>query len=107
MIVALQAVKEIGNRLVIATFLVQGKDEKGEIKKPPVKKIFSPKPKKGEKKGKEQRRTRSLSIIENNRRQRNLPQGRTRKGKLRRLRGRRTGNRRKRRRNHNWKWYDV
>ncbi|XP_031771634.1 golgin subfamily A member 6-like protein 22 [Apis florea] len=41
-----QAVKEIGNRLVIATFLVQGKDEKGEIKKPPVKKIFSPKPKK-------------------------------------------------------------
>ncbi|XP_043794813.1 cilia- and flagella-associated protein 251-like [Apis laboriosa] len=40
-----QAVKEIGNRLVMATFLVQGKDPSGEVKKPVPKKVPS-KPKK-------------------------------------------------------------
>ncbi|XP_031370965.1 uncharacterized protein LOC102674858 [Apis dorsata] len=34
-----QAVKEIGNRLVMATFLVQGKDPSGEVKKPVPKKV--------------------------------------------------------------------
>ncbi|XP_061939701.1 cilia- and flagella-associated protein 251-like isoform X1 [Apis cerana] len=49
-----QAVKEIGNRLVMATFLVQGKDQTGEVKKPPPKKILKkvkpPVQKKGKKK---------------------------------------------------------
>lgn len=49
---------------------MQGKDQKGDIKKPPVKKIFSPKPRKGKKEGKKEgkkqwRALRSLSIIEN------------------------------------------
>ncbi|KAG9428939.1 cilia- and flagella-associated protein [Apis mellifera carnica] len=35
-----QAVKEIGNRLVMATFLVQGKDQTGEVKKPAPKKVL-------------------------------------------------------------------
>lgn len=55
---ALQAIKEVGGRLVIATFLVQGLDKFGKVKGPPRPKLLvSPKSVRISRKGRKPRRS--------------------------------------------------